>query len=92
MYYVYVLDCSDGNLYTGCTSDLKDRMLRHHKGHVPATAQRRPVELFAYFAFKDKYTAFEFERYLKSGSGRAFLNNHLIKKSPLLKLRRKDNS
>jgi hypothetical protein len=29
-------------------------------------------------AFQDKYKAFEFEKYLKSGSGIAFRNRHLI--------------
>ena len=76
MYYVYSLKCKDG-YYIGCTSDLKERMGRHHKGQVPATAKRLPTELVAYFAFKNKYVSFNFEKYLKSGSGRAFLKRHL---------------
>ena len=76
MFYVYILDCADGP-YTGCTSDLKERIARHQKRQVPATAKRLPIELTAYFAFKDKYIAFEFEKYLKSGSGRAFIKKHL---------------
>ncbi|OGH92836.1 MAG: excinuclease ABC subunit C [Candidatus Magasanikbacteria bacterium RIFOXYD1_FULL_40_23] len=79
MHYVYILKCKDG-FYSGCTSDLKERISRHQKGQVPATINRRPLELTAYFAFKDKYVAFEFEKYLKSGSGRAFLKKHLDKK------------
>ncbi|TRZ64951.1 MAG: GIY-YIG nuclease family protein, partial [Spirochaetia bacterium] len=31
-----------------------------------------------YITFNDKYKAFEFEKYLKSGSGRAFINKHLL--------------
>ncbi|OHA00478.1 MAG: excinuclease ABC subunit C, partial [Candidatus Sungbacteria bacterium RIFCSPHIGHO2_02_FULL_49_12] len=64
--------------YIGCTSDLKDRIARHSKAQIPATKNRLPVKLFAYFAFKDKYTAYNFEKYLKSGSGRAFLKKHLV--------------
>jgi len=75
MYYVYNLKCHDG-YYTGCTNDLKDRIERHKNGHVPATKERRPIELINYIAFKDKYKAFEFEIYLKSGSGRAFIKKH----------------
>lgn len=75
MFYVYLLQCKDGP-YTGCTSDLKERVARHQKGQVPATCKRLPVELVAYFAFKNKYTAFNFEKYLKSGSGRAFQKKH----------------
>lgn len=78
MYYIYLLKCSDNKPYTGCTSDLKERMERHKKGQVPATAGRLPVELISYTAIADKYKAFEFEKYLKSGSGRVFIKKHLI--------------
>jgi len=78
MYYVYLLKCVDGKTYIGCTDNLKDRKNRHDKDQILATKNRLPVTLDAYFAFKDKYKAFEFEKYLKSGSGRAFLKRHLI--------------
>ena len=78
MYYVYILKCKDGNHYTGCTSDLKSRYQRHVRGQVPATASKLPVELLFYCAFIDKYKAFDFERYLKGGSGRAFMNKRFI--------------
>ena len=75
MYYVYILKVKDG-YYTGCTSNLEERIERHHKGYVPATKDRRPIELQNYIAFTDKQKAFEFEIYLKSGSGRAFCKKH----------------
>lgn len=78
MYYVYILLCSDGKPYTGCTENLEERLERHNKGHVPATENRRPIKLITYIVFNDKYKAFNFEKYLKSGSGRAFLKKHLI--------------
>jgi predicted GIY-YIG superfamily endonuclease len=74
---VYSLKCKDG-YYIGCTDDLKNRLERHQKGQIPATADRLPLKLDFYFVIKDKYKAFEFEKYLKSGSGRAFINKHLI--------------
>lgn len=70
--------CSNNKTYVGCTSDLRDRIQRHHNGQVPATKDRLPVLLLCYFAFKDKYKAFNFEKYLESGSGRAFLKKRLI--------------
>jgi len=76
MHYVYSLKCKDG-YYVGCADNLKERVERHQKGYVPATANRLPLKLDFYFAIKDKYKAFEFEKYLKSGSGRAFINKHL---------------
>jgi predicted GIY-YIG superfamily endonuclease len=57
---------------------LKDRIERHNKVHVPATKPRLPVKLLCYFAFHNKDTAFNFEKYQKSGSGRAFLKKHLL--------------
>jgi predicted GIY-YIG superfamily endonuclease len=53
-------------------------MVRHSSGGVQYTKTRLPVECVAAFAFKDKHKAFAFEKYLKTGSGRAFMNRHLI--------------
>lgn len=78
MYTVYILKCSDNKPYTGCTENLDERLQRHIKGYVPATENRRPVQLVTYVVFNDKYKAFNFEKYLKAGSGRAFINKHLI--------------
>ena len=75
-YYVYILWCSDKKPYIGYAEDLKARMARHQKGQVPATKDRLPVKLITYFAFSNKYTAFNFEKYLKSGNGRAFMKRH----------------
>jgi len=55
-----------------------DRLARHQRGSVPATKERRPLSLMNYTAFIDKYTAIKYEKYLKSGSGRAFIKRHLI--------------
>jgi predicted GIY-YIG superfamily endonuclease len=77
MYYVYSLNCKDG-YYVGCTDNLKDRIDRHLKGQVPATADRLPLKLDFYFAIENKYKAFDFEKYLKSGSGRAFIKKHFV--------------
>ncbi|PIV31801.1 hypothetical protein COS33_01310 [Candidatus Wolfebacteria bacterium CG02_land_8_20_14_3_00_37_12] len=73
---VYILKCFDGKLYTGCTENLEERLERHNNGYVLATENRRPVKLITHIVFSDKYKAFEFEKYLKSGSGRAFLKKH----------------
>ena len=77
MYYVYILKSKSG-YYTGCTNDLKDRIERHKKGYVSATKNLRPVALQYYFAFRNKHIAFNFEKYLKSGSGRAFVKRHFV--------------
>lgn len=78
MYYVYILHCNDSHPYVGCTDNLKDRLARHQIGNVPATVKRLPAKLICYTSFANKYKAYEFEKYLKSGSGRAFLKRRLL--------------
>lgn len=76
MYYVYLLIGKNNRPYVGCTDNLKERIEKHNKGYVPATKSLLPVRLIAYFAFSNKDIAFNFEKYLKSGSGRAFIKKH----------------
>jgi putative endonuclease len=78
MWFVYLLRCSDNTIYTGCTSKLDKRILQHNKGQVHYTKTRLPFELITYIAFSDKYKAYEFEKYLKSGSGKAFSNKRFV--------------
>jgi len=79
MYYVYILkSLKDNGIYTGYTTDIEDRQNRHFKGQVTATKNRLPLELVVYFTFPDKSKATKFERYLKTGSGRAFIRKHFI--------------
>jgi putative endonuclease len=75
---VYILKCADGKFYTGCTSDLNDRMRRHHAGEVSATQDRSPLTLVTYIVFCEKQKAYDFEKYLKTGSGRAVMNKRLV--------------
>ena len=76
--YFYILRCSNGMTYVGHTANVEERLNRHIKGYVPATKNIRPVSLLTYLAFTDKYKAIAFEKYLKSGSGRAFLKKRLV--------------
>ena len=62
-WFVYILKCNDGKIYTGCTNNIDDRMYRHNLGQVEATKNRLPVKLNTYIAFSDKYKAYDFERY-----------------------------
>ena len=78
MWYVYLLKCSNNNIYTGCTNNLDQRLERHNKGYIHYTSDKLPVKLITYIAFTEKHKAFLFEKYLKSGSGIAFRNKRLI--------------
>ena len=45
-FFVYILKCRDGSLYTGWTCDVAKRLLAHNKGTASKyTRTRRPVEL-----------------------------------------------
>lgn len=78
MQYVYILKTKDSSTYKGCTNNLKNRLEKHQMGYIEATKHKLPVTLIFYCAFTDKHKAFEFEQYLKSGSGIAFKNKRLI--------------
>lgn len=78
MWFVYILRCADGSPYIGYTTNLDRRIYEHNSHKVNYTINKTPVHLVTYIGFKDKYKAFEFKRYLKTGSGIAFRNRHLI--------------
>ena len=77
MKFVYVLQSECGeHFYVGVTDDVSARLAIHNSGSVAHTSKHRPWRLRTYVAFSDEIKAFEFERYLKSGSGRAFSSRH----------------
>jgi putative endonuclease len=75
---VYLIKCCDNSIYTGCTSNLPERIKRHEWGEVHYTQTRLPVKLITYICFTDKYKAYQFEKYLKSGSGKAFSQKRFL--------------
>ncbi len=78
MMYVYILRSlsASEHFYVGLTEDLRARLKRHNAGEEFHTAKYKPWTVKNYFAFEDHKKAVAFERYLKSGSGRAFSKRH----------------
>ena len=78
MHFVYVLRSTriPERYYVGRTSDPIRRLQEHNHGKSRHTSKFLPWELSAYIAFPDLSRALSFERYLKSGSGRAFAKKH----------------
>lgn len=78
MHYVYILRSErfPTDHYVSLTDDLKSRLINHNEGGVQTTAKNRPWTLELYIAFRDRTRATNFEKYLKSGSGRAFAKRH----------------
>jgi len=68
--YVYILECSDNTYYTGVTSNLEGRMIKHNSGFYPNsyTASRKPLKLVFYCEFTDINMAFETEKQIKKWS------------------------
>jgi putative endonuclease len=65
-YYVYIIECSDGTLYTGITIDVNKRIETHNKGKgARYTKTRLPVVLRASFDGFDKSTAAKEEYRIK---------------------------
>ena len=77
-YYVYtLLSLKDKKLYTGFTTDLRDRFSRHTRGEVKSTISRRPLKLIHYEYFINREDAEAREVFLKSGFGRKNLKQAL---------------
>jgi len=76
--FVYVLQNGDSppHFYMGLTSNVAARIADHNDRRCTHTARRRPWKLHVVIEFRDEPTAIRFERYLKSGSGRAFAKRH----------------
>ena len=77
-WYVYILKCRDDTYYTGCTGNLNQRLEAHRNKKVHYTSTKLPVSLEFYCVFADKYKAYNFEKYLKSGSGKAFSKKRFL--------------
>jgi putative endonuclease len=79
MYYVYILrsETHPDQTYIGSTQDLRARLAQHNSGKSVHTNKFKPWNLLAYVALPEKQLADTFEKYLKSGSGRAFAKRHL---------------
>jgi len=79
MKYVYLLQ-SQSHLdqrYVGLTANVTKRLAAHNAGQSSHTSKYRPWRLVTFVAFSDETKAEAFEKYLKSGSGRAFADKRL---------------
>jgi len=74
MYFVYLIQSltDPEQIYTGYTEDLKKRLSEHNAGITFHTSKYIPWKLVTNVAFSNKSKAIEFEKFLKSGSGRVF--------------------
>jgi len=66
MFYVYILQSKKtGEIYIGCSSDLKKRFLQHNSGSELATRKSYPWNLVYYEAYSTQKLALKREHNLK---------------------------
>ena len=75
---VYILrsDADPSRHYVGITNDIEDRLEWHNHGPSGYTVSYRPWSFVVSMEFASEQDAVAFEKYLKSGSGRAFAKRH----------------
>lgn len=80
MFYVYILQSlsSPNQSYVGYTNNLSKRLAAHNAGHSIHTSRFKPWKIVTYVAFSDQSQAIEFEKYLKTSSGIAFMNRRFL--------------
>lgn len=79
MYYVYIIENQTKDFhYVGLTHNLDKRLKEHIDGLAPVTKGYLPLQCIWYCVFENKIKAASFEKYLKSGSGRAFTSRHIL--------------
>jgi putative endonuclease len=83
-YFIYILECNDGSLYTGITTDVAKRLAEHNSSTKGAkyTKARRPVKLLYEETSSDRSSASKREYAIKKLSRVKKLE--LIKRSSLL--------
>jgi putative endonuclease len=76
--FVYILrsESDSERHYVGRTSNVDQRLDWHNGGPSGYTVHNRPWSIVVSLEFPDERAAARFERYLKSGSGRAFAKRH----------------
>jgi len=89
LHYVYILisEKDSNKYYVGITRDVQGRLQRHNEGHEFYTKHNTPWRIETYIAFRDRKLAYQFEKYLKHGSGHAFLKKRFLPEIGLLKYR-----
>lgn len=66
MYYVYMIECSDGSLYTGYTNNIVKRINTHNKGRgAKYTRSRIPCKLVYKEEYQTKHDAMAREWFIK---------------------------
>ena len=85
--FVYIIKSitTPDEYYVGVTSNVPLRLRDHNGGLSRHTSRHRPWRTLVVLEFDEQAPALEFERYLKSGSGREFARRHFRQTVPSAK-------
>jgi putative endonuclease len=80
MYIVYILksETFHSKHYVGITQNLEKRLKEHNNDRSIYTKKYTPWRIETFITFSNQERAIKFEKYLKEGSGHAFLKKRLI--------------
>jgi putative endonuclease len=74
MFYTYILYSEKlDSYYTGSTSNIEDRILRHNSGRSIYTKRGIPWKLVYFKIYNSKSEAFKAEMYIKSQKSRLYI-------------------
>ena len=81
-FYVYIIESEvNRSIYIGMTKNLTHRIYEHNNELSGFTKSKAPWKLLWYCVFDNEKNAILFEKYLKTGSGRAFIRKRIISRS-----------
>src|SRR3990167_2207363 len=85
IYYVYILrsETNSSRYYYGSTTDIKKRLKAHNNGQSLHTKKHKPWRVAWFAVFGDKEKAENFEKYLKTASGKLLAANVCYSSRPL---------
>lgn len=74
MFYLYIIRSLiyKNKIYVGFITDLQNRLDAHNSSDCIHTSKYKPWQIVTSVSFNNKQQELKFEKYLKSGSGRAF--------------------
>jgi predicted GIY-YIG superfamily endonuclease len=76
--FVYIIKSlkTPATYYVGLTSNIEARLAEHNAGLSSHTSEHGPWKRLVVIEFDEEKPAIDFERYLKTGSGREFARRH----------------
>ena len=78
MFFVYIIQNSDGKYYIGYTQDIEDRLKRHNRNCSGFTKNKGIWKLVYREKFSNKRDAIKKENYIKSQKSRRFIESLIL--------------